>query len=139
MRLSAYNLFGHSGIWGVLEQGKNKTSRVQRLVWKFPFYMQFLIFFGGQHVAYRVPILCQISSASFEPTQIHHVPLSSPWKVEVGVLFLEGLSLLRFLANLIVEEILVEFSSTQKRCPHHVLIQPTWKWVRRCCCSHCCY
>lgn len=47
--------------------------------------MQHLVFFGGQHVAYAIPILCQIFSDSFGPTQSIMYQCQLLGKLKLGV------------------------------------------------------
>ena len=81
----------------------------QRLAWQLLLKCNLKIFFGGQQVACTIPILCQISSASFEPTQstMYHCQLLE--KLELGCCSWKVSLNYVFLASLIVEEIIVEF------------------------------
>ena len=65
------------------------------LAWKFPFQMQFLVFFGDQWVVYEFPFRAKFPLL-IGTHPIHHILLTTPWKIEVGVLFLGGLPLLHF-------------------------------------------
>jgi hypothetical protein len=50
---------------------------------------------------------------------IQHIPSSTPWKIEVGVLTLGGLPLLHFLATSIIEETPMEFLDTKRTPPSY--------------------
>ena len=80
------------------------------------FEMHLFVVVEGQRVVYTIPILCQISSASFEPTQFN--TMSS------GVIHGYSPSA-HFSATLPIEETLVEFWD-KKKCPHQIPIQPIW-------------
>jgi hypothetical protein len=79
-------------LWNLMCFGAGEKHYIMILMsrWKLPFQMLILIFYGDQHVAYINPILCQISIASFEPTQSTNTvtTLSTPSKFEVGVFVL---------------------------------------------------
>ena len=49
-----------------------------------------------------------ISFSHANPSETMSGERSAPWKTEIGVLILGGLPLLHFLANLSVEDILIE-------------------------------